>query len=150
MEGPWGLSNDADGMVWVANFGPLGPWRAKPRITELCGAVAARCPEGLQPGDPVSPETGWTLPSGGDEVRLHNGDPLYAPLKLKSFDPIERVTSVNVDAAGNVWAANNWKPSWAVDVLKNPGGDAMVVFVGLAAPVQPVLYSTPPVSPFVR
>lgn len=147
MDGPWGLSLDGAGALWVANFGPLGPWERKPRITELCGLKA--CAGGLKRGDPVSPSTGWTLPSGGDDVRLHNGDPLYFPLKAKSFKPLERVTSVNIDAAGNVWAANNWKPSWVIDLAKNPGGDAMVVFVGLAAPVQPVLYSAPARSPFL-
>lgn len=148
VDGPWGVSLDSASMLWVANFGPLGPWERKPRITELCGAKA--CAGGLKRGDPASPSTGWTLPSGGDEVRLHNGDPLYFPLKAKSFKPLQRVTSVNVDAAGNVWAANNWKPSWVIDVAKNPGGDAMVVFVGLATPTQPVLYSTPAISPFAQ
>ena len=38
--------------------------------------------------------------------------------------------------AGNVWVTNNWKPSGLNDLIKNPGGDGMVIFVGLAAPVK--------------
>jgi hypothetical protein len=41
---------------------------------------------------------------------------------------------VQIDAAGNVWTINNWKPRFDVDVLSNPGGDGIVIFVGLATP----------------
>jgi hypothetical protein len=146
--GPWGISLDSGGTVWVANFGPLGKSDQKYGISQLCGAISANCPAGLNLGDPITPDTGYTLPSAGDEVLLHDGNPLYYPLTIKSHSPLMRLTSVNVDAAGNVWCTNNWKPSWAIDVTKNPGGDGMVIFVGLAAPVMPVLYSAPPKSPF--
>ena len=43
-----------------------------------------------------------------------------------------------IDRAGNVWSINNWKPLFAVDagvdVAANPGGDGIVIFVGLASP----------------
>ena len=42
-----------------------------------------------------------------------------------------------IDQAGNVWAINNWKPDFVADVLPNkgnPGGDGIVIFVGLAKP----------------
>ncbi|MEY4822457.1 MAG: Dockerin type domain, partial [Planctomycetota bacterium] len=29
---------------------------------------------------------------------------------------------------------NNWKPDVVIDVLENPGGDGIVIFVGVAAP----------------
>ena len=67
-------------------------------------------------------------------VRLHNGDPLYGPGAPPSFSPLMRVTSVVIDQAGNVWALNNWKPSFDVDVARNPGGDGICIFVGLAKP----------------
>jgi hypothetical protein len=44
------------------------------------------------------------------------------------------MTNVVIDAAGNIWAINNWKPSFDVSVLHNPGGDGIVIFVGLAKP----------------
>ena len=48
-----------------------------------------------------------------------------------------RMTSVTIDAAGNVWAVNNWKPRFGTDFEPkhgNPGGDGIVIFVGLAKP----------------
>jgi hypothetical protein len=42
-----------------------------------------------------------------------------------------------INQAGNVWALNNWKPSFDVDIapeVGNPGGDGVVIFVGLAKP----------------
>jgi hypothetical protein len=99
-------------------------------------------------GDPLTPATGYTLPSGGDEVRLHNGKPLYDPLPIKSYKPLMRMTAVVIDVAGNIWAINNWKPETINDtVLGNPGGDGIVIFIGLAAPVMPVQYSAPPKAP---
>jgi hypothetical protein len=47
-----------------------------------------------------------------------------------------RLTSVRVDAAGNIWAINNWKPPFFEDVKLNPGGDGIVIFLGLATPIS--------------
>jgi hypothetical protein len=148
--GPWGAAVDSDDIVWAANFGELKPERRKYGVSALCGATISKCPFGLGFGDPISPQTGYTLPSGGDQVLLHNGKPLYDPLPMKSFQPLMRLTAAHPDAAGNLWVTNNWKPDFTVDLLSNPGGDGMVVFVGLAAPVKPLLHSAPPVSPFDR
>ena len=41
------------------------------------------------------------------------------------------------DAAGNVWSINNWKPLFDVDASSNPGGDGIVIFVGVATPRSP-------------
>ena len=90
----------------------------------------------MKTGDPISPSTGFTLPSAGSEVLLHNGDPLYGPAGPPCFSPLMRLTKTAIDQAGNVWAMNNWKPDFAVDVLSNPGGDGAVIFVGLAPPVK--------------
>jgi streptogramin lyase len=135
--GPWGLSVDSQDNVWVANFGLEQQLPLKYRLTQLCGTNTANCPEGLKTGDGISPATGWTLPSGGDQVLLASGKPLYSPLKVKSYKPLMRATATQVDMAGNVWVTNNWKPSGANDLLLNPGGDGMVIFVGMAAPVKP-------------
>jgi hypothetical protein len=45
-----------------------------------------------------------------------------------------RTTGVNIDQAGNVWTCNNWKPDFDADRAGNPGGDGMVIFIGLATP----------------
>ena len=77
-----------------------------------------------------------TAPSAGSQVLLHNGDPLYGygVGARPSFSPLMRLTNVVIDQAGNIWALNNWKPDFDVDVCCNPGGDGVVIFVGLAAP----------------
>ena len=148
--GPWGVSTDADDIVWAANFGELRPESRKYSVAALCGATESKCPAGKKLGDLIGPPTGYTLPSGGAEVRLHNGKPLYFPLTRKSFQPLMRPTTAHPDAAGNLWVTNNWKPGFVNDLLLNPGGDGMIAFVGLAAPVWPVYYNAPPISPFGR
>lgn len=135
--GPWGLSVDSRDNVWVANFGLEQQLPLKYRVTQLCGTNTANCPPGMNTGDGISPSTGWTLPSGGDEVLLASGKPLYYPLNQPSYKPLMRATTTQIDMAGNVWVTNNWKPSGINDLLLNPGGDGMVIFVGMAAPVKP-------------
>jgi sugar lactone lactonase YvrE len=136
IDGPWGVTVDGEDNVWVANFGPLQPGNnfTSGRLTKLCGIDRAACPPGRKVGEPISPATGYTVPSAGSEVLLHNGDPLYGPDGPPSFAPMMRQTNAVIDLAGNVWAINNWKPDYDIDVLSNPGGDGIVIFVGLAAP----------------
>ena len=46
-----------------------------------------------------------------------------------------RCTEVNIDQAGNLWFINNWKPDFYIDTIGgNPGGDGIIIFVGLAPP----------------
>ena len=84
-----------------------------------------------------------TLPTGGNEVTLANGLPLYGnpetgsgqEIPLHSYDPLMRLTGTSIDRAGNLWAFNNWKPSAAIDLIRgNPPGDGVVIFVGVAEP----------------
>ncbi|MBC2600787.1 hypothetical protein [Puniceicoccus vermicola] len=42
--------------------------------------------------------------------------------------------AVQIDAAGNLWAINNWKLRFDVDATVNPGGDVIIFFVGIAPP----------------
>lgn len=135
--GPWGLSIDSHDNVWVANFAPSDQIDLKYRLSELCGASPENCPDGLTTGDPITPDTGYTLPSGGDQVLLASGQPLYGPGGVPNYKPLMRATATQVDMAGNVWVTNNWKPSGLNDLLVNPGGDGLIIFVGLAAPVKP-------------
>jgi hypothetical protein len=132
---PWSSAVDGDDNIWVANFGPEDPGEFKHgRLTKLAGSNAATRPPGLSAGDPISPDTGYTLPSAGQEVFLHDGTPLYGAGKPPCFEPLMRVTGVAIDQAGNVWTVNNWKPPFINDLKNNPGGDGICIFVGLAKP----------------
>jgi sugar lactone lactonase YvrE len=133
---PWGTAVDGDDNVWVANFGPMvhGANYIRAGISKLAGVKYKDNTKGFQMGDAMSPSTGYTLPSGGDQVLLYNGDPLYGPGRPPSYSPLTRMTNVVIDAAGNIWAINNWKPSFDISVVHNPGGDGIVIFVGLAKP----------------
>ena len=75
-----------------------------------------------------------TVPSAGSQVLLHNGDPLYGQGAPPSFIPMMRQTAVVIDQAGNIWSVNNWKPDIDIDFGGNPGGDGIIIFVGLAPP----------------
>lgn len=135
LDSPWGVSIDAADNVWIANFGDANNLSNRYGVIRLCGTSRNNCPSGAQVGDAISPTNGYTLPSGGSQVLLANGLPLYGAGGPPSFKPLMRMTSVNTDMAGNVWAANNWKPSSLNDTT-NPGGDGMVVFVGIATPTR--------------
>jgi hypothetical protein len=133
IDGPWGITVDREDNIWVANFGPLelGSNFAG-RLTKLWGVNP---PPGKNVGDPISPPTGYTVPTAGSEVLLHNGDPLYGPGQPPSFIPMMRQTALGIDQAGNIWSLNNWKPDFDIDTIgKNPGGDGIIIFVGLAPP----------------
>lgn len=115
---PWGLSIDGRDNVWVGNFLGTG-------LLQLCGADPRQCPEGR---------------SSGDVIHTYvNGN-------------TQSVTDVAIDPAGNVWYANNWNVLDAVAISDPPrrnstkaGGDGVVVFYGLAAPVR-----TPLIGPVRR
>ena len=136
INGPWSVTVDGDDNLWVTNFGPLEPGSnfTSGRLTKLCGVNPLTRPPNTEVGDPISPSTGYTVPSAGSQVLLHNGDPLYGPGGPPSFAPMMRQTNSVIDQAGNVWSLNNWKPDFETDVQSNPGGDGVVIFVGLATP----------------
>jgi hypothetical protein len=139
IDGPWSVAVDGDDHVWVANFGRMGVTSdyTTAGITKLAGINP---PEGFDTGDPISPPSGYTLPSAGSPVLLRTGDPLYGPGAEPCYSPLMRMTNVVIDRAGNVWAVNNWKPDFAADFptdTGNPGGDGICIFVGLAKPPKP-------------
>jgi hypothetical protein len=133
IDGPWGITVDGEDNIWVGNFGPLRlRSNFRGRLTKLWGVNA---PPGHNVGDPISPRTGYTVPSAGSEVLLHDGQPLYGLSGPPCFIPMMRSTDVNIDQAGNLWLINNWKPDFYIDTIgMNPGGDGIIIFVGLAAP----------------
>ena len=118
---PWGVTVDGDDTVWVLNFGatPPGPDNNPSLVngvSRLCGAEVARCPPGLATGDPISPSTGY------------------------QSNALQRMTAGAVDPSGNLWVTNNWKID--VDPFQNPGGNAVVILIGAAAPLK-----TPVIGP---
>ncbi len=84
-------------------------------VTYLCGEDTDNCPPGLDTGDPIAPEGFF-------------------------FNGLKRSTAVEIDPSGNVWATNNWE---IIAVPQNPGGREMVVYIGLAKPVQAPLIGPP-------
>jgi streptogramin lyase len=106
---PWGVVADGKDNIWVGNFLGTG-------LFHLCGANTANCPEGKKTGDIIH--------------YYVNGN-------------TQKVTSVQVDPAGNIWYANNWNEVTAItdidpdrSLITQAGGDGVVVFYGLAAPVK--------------
>ena len=62
--------------------------------------------------------------------------PLYGEGSDPVYIPFMRTTGLNIDQGGNVWVCNNWRPNFELDheANGNPGGDGMVIFIGLAKP----------------
>ena len=118
---PWGSHIDGNNNLLVANFYPN---------TDDNYGISYFDNNGIA----KSPSKGFTVKSGGDQVLMANGEPLYGYSGVPSYNPIMRQTGINVDCAGNVWVCNNWKPSLINDI-RNPGADGVVVFIGLASPL---------------
>mgnify|MGYP003588174953 FL=1 len=137
--GPWGICLDGANNVWVGNFRPLRRGSVfTGRLTQLAGADNK---DGLNPGAPMTPRSGYTLPSPGSQVIMGNHQPLYGPDGPPCFIPMTRTTGLAVDAAGNVWTCNNWKPNFDTDTEdSNPGGDGMIILVGVATPLPRAPY----------
>jgi hypothetical protein len=141
IEGPWGIALDGDDNLWVGNFGPIRPGtNFDGCLSQLAGAKAT----GHAFGSALTPQYGYRLRTGGSPVTLHDGTPLYGKDGPECKFPMMRTTGLNIDAAGNVWTCNNWKPDFDFDIGLgtpgkgdgNPGGDGMLIWVGLAKPVQ--------------
>ena len=122
VNGPWGCTIDGQNNVLIANFN---------NGIDDSFAMSYFTNDGIA----ISPINGYTLDTGGDQVLLSNGIPLYGIDGPSCYKPLMKQTGVLVDCAGNVWLTNNWKPNFKVDITQNPGGDSIIVFVGLAYPV---------------
>ncbi|ACU62598.1 hypothetical protein [Chitinophaga pinensis] len=143
---PWGVKIDRQGTVFLANFGHEKSDYTDDQTLDIKGPFGVTMLR-----DPARPETArlLTVPTGGAEVTLANGQPLYGTqtrpvivdekptkvsVRMRCHQPIMRLTSTNIDGAGNLWCMNNWKPSAVIDVADNPGGDGVMIFLGIAEP----------------
>lgn len=127
MDGPWGVGFDKAGTMFVSNF------RADTHVVDtntfdMEGIYGVT----IVYNEDDSTAQRATLPSGGSEVLLKNGFPLYGSLNKPSYEPLMRLTGSRADGAGNLWALNNWKPALMADLNGNPCGDGIVIFIGLA------------------
>jgi hypothetical protein len=142
IESAWDVSVDGAGDIWVANFGTqsIAPGENVFRNSRISVLAGPNSSSGLPIGTPISPETGYTLPSAGEPVLLSDGTPLSETGPGQpSFTPMMRQVSAVPDRAGNIWVTNNWKPNFTTNTLSpspNPGGDGLVVFVGLGGPTE--------------
>ncbi len=67
--------------------------------------------------------------------------PMAAPAVMPALMPFSadgrdiENHDLGIDQAGNIWSLNNWKPRIDIDTIgMNPGGDGIIIFVGLAPP----------------
>jgi len=135
---PWGVNIDSNDVIYAGNFGK------EYRVLDQAQTSMGVGPLGITVIDEKAKTNHMIkLPTGGHEVMLANGFPLYGmamvpgsdePRLLPCYQPLMRLTSTNIDRAGNLWALNNWKPSAYIDLEENPGGDGAVIFVGAAEP----------------
>lgn len=121
---PWGSAVDGDDTLWVFNFGrtPLEDAEAgfewpDTGISRICGA--GKCPHGLNLGDAISPDTGYTS------------------------NALERITGGAIDPSGNIWLLNNWRKDGPLFYSTNPGGNSFVIVPGAATPVRTPLIGPP-------
>jgi hypothetical protein len=151
-----GLALDSAGNAWTAGFGsrnvfeiasngtiapvsPItapsmrGPWGVAVdgddnvwvadftgmNVIELCGRNTAHCPPGLKTGATLSPSSSGFTSAG-----------------------LQHLTAVQIDPSGNVWVTNNVQTPGS-NGARYAGGDGLVEFVGLAAPVKTPLIGLP-------
>lgn len=164
IKAPLGIAIDSVGDVYVSNsaivhvpcyacgdtsdsiFGPLLPDLDNASVSKISstGATLARFTGGgiyIPWGIAVDGDDNvWVANFGGNRLSAfkNDGTPI-APFGFHS-DAILRITGVSIDPSGNVWLANNWL---TLPVQTNPGGDGVVVVIGIAAPVKTPLLGPP-------
>jgi streptogramin lyase len=163
IKAPMGIAIDSRGHVWVSNsgiidvpcattgvdqtYGNLLPDIDHASITELDsngahigtyhdGGIEIPWGIGVDGNDDV-----WVASFGGQLVSQFDGE-TGLPIAPHGYfsDGLVRITGVSIDPSGNVWLTNNWLLD---PVQTNPGGDGLVVFIGLAGPVKTPLYGPP-------
>ncbi|HEU0056521.1 MAG TPA: hypothetical protein VFQ08_04635 [Gaiella sp.] len=105
----FGLTVDASGIGWFGNFG----WGGEDYDP--------------QPGASIS-----RFSTSGGPLSGTGKTPLSGPKAPRSYIPMMRQTASAIDRAGNLRTVNNRKPNLTVDATVNPGGEGIVICVGLA------------------
>ena len=144
--GPWGVYVDNRDNIWVANFLKENDISSGFHVTKLkqyklkqykLKQYKLKQYKLKQYNSQLRQVGKFTLPSGGEPVTLATGR-VITDLKGPIYSPLMRQTYNLADAAGNLYVANNWKPSLFTDLFNNgdadPGGDGVVIFIGCAAP----------------
>ena len=111
---PWGVNIDGNDDVWIG----LAAFQPSRRgVVLLAGANPQGHPEGTKPGDLIH---------------------------FFQIGSIQILTDVAIDAAGNLWAANNFNnldavfsPNPAIATSTQGGGSGLTIIYGVAGPVQP-------------
>jgi hypothetical protein len=151
---PWSVTIDGNNTIFAGNFGTElteFPEGVKPILQQLpFRSTGVTVMKSTSPGV-YGKAHKLTLPTGGHEVMLANGFPLYGDIATYGhpnsrllpitynqpcYIPLMRITSSTIDGAGNLWVMNNWKPSATIDLKENPGGDGVVIFLGVARPAE--------------
>jgi sugar lactone lactonase YvrE len=123
---PWGCTIN-NNKLFTANFGSSSYTNDINKNTDNNGYYSISCSDLI--GNEISPDTGYLIQSGGEEVLLSNFKPLLGPVKC--YYPLMRQTACHFDKFGYMWVTNNWKPPFLNDVIDNPGGDGLLCFYGL-------------------
>ena len=89
------------------------------RVAEFCGIKPVNCPLGTRTGQPISPATGY------------------------GFNGLDRNTGLQIDPAGNIWICNNATTFDLPTPVRNLGGKQIVVYIGVAGPLQTPLIGPP-------
>jgi len=86
----------------------------------------------------------WVADFGGQRLTQFDGA-TGKPVAPEGYpsDALERSTGVAIDSAGNVWLCNTGPMTEMDSAETNPSGDGLVVFIGLAAPVETPLPGPP-------
>jgi hypothetical protein len=151
---PRTIAIDSQGHAWIANF-------ESDKVTFIDGTT-------FQATDYEVNELsrGWGLAVDGSDrvwVQSFSNPPLMNMLEEPPFisvvegtEPgrgdllatfsnpaLEHVTALQLDASGNVWAANNWSLESKPGEIT--GGDGVVKFIGIATPVKTPLIGQPEV-----
>ncbi len=158
---PMGIAADDDGNLWIADSGivdlPCPNKSVEAVLPHTVGFIdpASGAATTFSGGGLVIPwgitvdghGNIWVSNFGGGRISAFcgrdnspwcppgatRGTPLSPAVTGLAFDGLTRATAVHADTAGNMWVTNNWKEK---PYEQNPGGYQVVVFLGLAGPLE--------------
>ena len=152
---PWGMAVARDGDIWITNFASDSVSRLDPRSDPLCPDPQIPVRDFPPPATPQ----GFAVDSHGN-LRISDTDAgRVSLLRSPDFTPPKSFTGegsisgpfgIAVDGADNIWVPNFFGQSLVnlcgvpTEILSTQcGGDGVVVFFGLAAPMAAPLIGPP-------